>query len=43
MLPAYEQYPAEIFDQAGIEVLLAGDSASNNFFGDTNSLAVIVE
>jgi 3-methyl-2-oxobutanoate hydroxymethyltransferase len=43
MLTAYEQYTAEIFDQAGIEVLLVGDSASNNVFGNTNSLAVTVD
>ena len=30
MLTAYEQYAAETFDEAGIEVLLVGDSASNN-------------
>lgn len=43
MLTAYEQYAAEIFDQAGIEVLLVGDSASNNVFGNTNSFAVTVD
>ena len=29
MLTAYEQYAAEIFDEAGIPVLLVGDSAGN--------------
>lgn len=38
MLTAYEQYTAEIFNQAGIEVLLIGDSASNNVFGNQTSL-----
>ncbi|MEW1808697.1 3-methyl-2-oxobutanoate hydroxymethyltransferase [Pseudarthrobacter sp. NPDC080039] len=42
MLTAYEQYTAEIFDQAGIEVLLVGDSASNNVFGNDTSLPVTV-
>jgi 3-methyl-2-oxobutanoate hydroxymethyltransferase len=37
MLTAYDQYTAEIFDQAGIEVLLVGDSASNNVFGNETS------
>ncbi|MBT2512094.1 3-methyl-2-oxobutanoate hydroxymethyltransferase [Arthrobacter sp. ISL-30] len=43
MLTAYEQYTAEIFDQAGIEVLLVGDSASNNVFGNETSLPVTVD
>ncbi|MEK0157203.1 3-methyl-2-oxobutanoate hydroxymethyltransferase [Arthrobacter oryzae] len=43
MLTAYEQYTAEIFDEAGIEVLLVGDSASNNVFGNETSLPVTVE
>lgn len=43
MLTAYEQYSAEIFDQAGIEVLLVGDSASNNVFGHETSLPVTVD
>ena len=43
MLTAYEQYTAEIFDQAGIEVLLIGDSASNNVFGNETSLPVTVD
>ena len=30
MLTAYEQYAAQTFDEAGIEVLLVGDCASNN-------------
>jgi 3-methyl-2-oxobutanoate hydroxymethyltransferase len=43
MLTAYEQYTAEIFDHAGIEVLLVGDSASNNVFGNETSLPVTVD
>ncbi|NQD88589.1 3-methyl-2-oxobutanoate hydroxymethyltransferase [Paenarthrobacter sp. CM16] len=43
MLTAYEQYTAEIFDQAGIEVLLVGDSASNNVYGNETSLPVTVD
>ena len=43
MLTAYEQYAAATFDQAGIEVLLVGDSASNNVFGYENSLPVTVD
>jgi len=36
MLTAYEQLTAEIFDEAGIPVLLVGDSAGNNFLGFQN-------
>jgi 3-methyl-2-oxobutanoate hydroxymethyltransferase len=43
MLTAYEQYSAEIFDEAGIEVLLIGDSASNNVYGNETSLPVTVD
>lgn len=43
MLTAYEQYTAEIFDQAGVEVLLVGDSASNNVFGNETSIPVTVD
>ena len=39
MLTAYEQYAAQTFDEAGIEVLLVGDSASNNVYGNETSLA----
>jgi 3-methyl-2-oxobutanoate hydroxymethyltransferase len=43
MLTAYEQYAAETFDEAGIEVLLIGDSASNNVYGNETSLPVTVD
>lgn len=43
MLTAYEQYAAHTFDEAGIEVLLVGDSASNNVFANETSLPVTVD
>src|SRR5690606_33667069 len=42
-LTAYEQYAAATFDEAGIPVLLVGDSASNNVFGNETSLPVTVD
>ena len=42
-LTSYEQMTAEIFDGAGIPVLLVGDSAGNNFLGDENTIAVTVD
>ncbi|GLZ36327.1 3-methyl-2-oxobutanoate hydroxymethyltransferase [Lentzea sp. NBRC 105346] len=43
MLTAYDMYTAEIFDEAGIPVLLVGDSASNNVYGNETSLPVTVD
>lgn len=43
MLTSYDMYTAEVFDEAGIEVLLVGDSASNNVYGHATSLPVTVE
>ena len=43
MLTAYEQYAAQTFDEAGVEVLLVGDSASNNVYGNETSLPVTVD
>ena len=43
MLTAYEQYAAQVFDEAGIPVLLVGDSASNNVYGNETSLPVTVD
>jgi len=43
MLTSYDQYTATIFDQAGIPVLLVGDSAANNVFGYETTLPVTVE
>ncbi|HEX6755111.1 MAG TPA: 3-methyl-2-oxobutanoate hydroxymethyltransferase [Mycobacteriales bacterium] len=43
MLTAYEQYSAEIFDAAGVPVLLVGDSAANNVYGYESTLRVSVD
>ncbi|TIC85670.1 3-methyl-2-oxobutanoate hydroxymethyltransferase [Nocardioides sp. GY 10127] len=43
MLTAYDMFTAEVFDQAGIEMLLVGDSASNNVLGNETSLPVTVD
>jgi 3-methyl-2-oxobutanoate hydroxymethyltransferase len=43
MLTAYDMYTAQVFDEAGIEVLLVGDSASNNVYGNETSLPVTVD
>jgi len=43
MLTSYDQYTASIFDQAGIPVLLVGDSAANNVFGYDTTIPVTVE
>ncbi|TYL45093.1 3-methyl-2-oxobutanoate hydroxymethyltransferase [Nocardioides sp. BGMRC 2183] len=43
MLTSYDQYTAQIFDEAGVEVLLVGDSASNNVLGNTTSLPITVD
>ena len=43
MLTAYDMYAAATFDEAGIPVLLVGDSASNNVYGNETSLPVTVE
>ncbi len=43
MLTAYDQYAAEIFDQAGIQVLLVGDSAANNVYGYESTLRISVD
>ncbi|MEV1289298.1 3-methyl-2-oxobutanoate hydroxymethyltransferase [Micromonospora sp. NPDC049679] len=43
MLTAYDQYTASIFEQAGIPVLLVGDSAANNVFGHETTLPVTVD
>ncbi|MEH0842239.1 3-methyl-2-oxobutanoate hydroxymethyltransferase [Micromonospora sp. CPCC 205711] len=43
MLTSYDQYTAAIFDQAGIPVLLVGDSAANNVFGYETTLPVTAE
>ena len=43
MLTAYEQYAAATFDEAGIAVLLVGDSASNNVYANETTVPVTVD
>jgi 3-methyl-2-oxobutanoate hydroxymethyltransferase len=43
MLTAYDQLSAQIFDEAGIPVLLVGDSAANNVLGHATTLPVTVD
>ena len=43
MLTAYDMYTAEIFDEAGIPVLLVGDSAGNNVYGFETTVPVTVD
>ena len=43
MLTAYDQYTAQIFDAAGIPVLLVGDSAANNVLGYESTVPVTVD
>ncbi|MBQ1039953.1 MULTISPECIES: 3-methyl-2-oxobutanoate hydroxymethyltransferase [Micromonospora] len=43
MLTSYDQYTASIFDQAGVPVLLVGDSAANNVFGYETTLPVTAD
>ena len=43
MLTSYEQMSAAIFDEAGVPVLLVGDSAGNNFLGFENTIPVTVD
>src|SRR5919205_270073 len=43
MLTAYEQYAAAVFDEAGIPVLLVGDSAANNVYAYDTTLPVTVD
>ncbi|MEV6928066.1 3-methyl-2-oxobutanoate hydroxymethyltransferase [Dactylosporangium sp. NPDC051485] len=40
MLTSYDQYTAAIFDEAGIPVLLVGDSAANNVYGYESTVSV---
>ena len=42
MLTSYDQLTAEVFDEAGIPVLLIGDSAANNVLGYQTTLPVTV-
>jgi 3-methyl-2-oxobutanoate hydroxymethyltransferase len=43
VLTSYDVFTAAIFDQAGIEVLLVGDSAANTVYGQPTSLPVTVD
>jgi 3-methyl-2-oxobutanoate hydroxymethyltransferase len=43
MLTSYDMYTAEIFDQAGVPVLLVGDSAANNVFAHADTVPVTVD
>jgi 3-methyl-2-oxobutanoate hydroxymethyltransferase len=43
MLTSYDQYTAALFDQAGIPVLLVGDSAANNVFGYETTVPITAE
>jgi 3-methyl-2-oxobutanoate hydroxymethyltransferase len=43
MLTSYDTHSARIFDQAGIPVLLVGDSAANTVYGYESSLPVTVD
>ncbi len=40
MLTSYDMYTAEIFDEAGIPVLLVGDSAGNNVYAHADTVPV---
>jgi 3-methyl-2-oxobutanoate hydroxymethyltransferase len=42
-LTSYDQQTAEIFDEAGIDVLLVGDSAADNVLGYTSTLPITIE
>lgn len=43
MLTSYDMLTAQVFDEAGIEILLVGDSASNNVLGNATSLPITVD
>lgn len=43
MLTAYDAPTARIFDEAGTDVLLVGDSLGDNFFGHATTLPVTVD
>jgi 3-methyl-2-oxobutanoate hydroxymethyltransferase len=43
MLTAYDQYTAAVFEEAGIPVLLVGDSAANNVYGYETTVPITVE
>jgi 3-methyl-2-oxobutanoate hydroxymethyltransferase len=42
-LTSYDQFTAQIFDTAGVDFLLVGDSAANNVFGFETTLPVTLD
>ncbi len=43
MLTSYDTYTASLFDEAGIPVLLVGDSAANNVYGYDTTIPITVD
>lgn len=43
MLTAYDQYTAEIFDEANVPLLLVGDSAANNVLGFQTTIPITLD
>jgi 3-methyl-2-oxobutanoate hydroxymethyltransferase len=43
MLTAYDMFTAQVFDEAGIDIVLIGDSAANNVFGYATTIPVTVD
>ena len=43
MLTVYDMYTAEVFDEAGIDILFIGDSAANNVLGYETTIPVTVD
>ncbi|WP_139983875.1 3-methyl-2-oxobutanoate hydroxymethyltransferase [Nocardioides litoris] len=43
MLTAYDMYTAQVFDEAGVDVFLVGDSAANNVLGYESTIPVTVD
>jgi 3-methyl-2-oxobutanoate hydroxymethyltransferase len=43
MLTVYDMYTAQVFDEAGIDILFTGDSAANNVLGYATTLPVTVD
>jgi 3-methyl-2-oxobutanoate hydroxymethyltransferase len=43
MLTSYDIYTAQVFDEAGIDIVLIGDSVANNVYGYPTSLPVTVD
>ena len=43
MITAYEAITASIFEESGIPAILVGDSAGNNFLGESNTIPVTLD